>query len=925
MSKKILIDTSGAPIRMHLTESADGKMVAQGEFGRCDVPTENRRIYPRAIWEREIRKIQQAISEGKVLGELDHPCFISDKFSVLTSEGWKDFRDVKVGDKVWSRVNGQAVLSSVDGIVDERYSGPAIAVKGRSIDSTFTPKHKMLLSKRPDRSTSNEFYATLEEICENPGKYSHHAIPKTAKFPQKGTTKVIIPGVPTKSVNRSNNDTTQDLVLDAGLFSAFMGLYLSEGSLSSESTDTYGINISQKSAWSRNFIFEEVLSQFPKELKWTTNKDGFFLSDARLYAYLRPLGDAYTKYVPNEVRNLDPEYLNELIFWYAIGDGRMMSSSMETEEKTHKERLCEALREGHVPSSRTEVFTFSERLIKGLHECLVKSGRSGVISKIETKNDYEFAGHVIKAENKVPLYQLHISTTDNIWLDPRNISYSLVQHDGNIFCLQVTHGNFYVQQNGKSFWTGNSDGKTSLKRVSHIITHIEMTEDGKIIGTARIADNEHGRQLKSILDAGGSVGVSSRGMGSTAMNEDGYEVVQEDYCYMTHDFVADPAVKTSYPEFHSESVEMKKKKVVSEISSASSNVAEDKAAEAKAREEVNAAKPEQEPSVVKDAEEEVEEQKEENLSPVSENPEISKEPNVKAEEKVMETEQQVKVSEQAEQEPTKNLAAQIALEDIAKTLRPFILPESIQEAVQIKEKEIEELKKLIEAKDQEIASAKEQALKLGEAARKSLMLLHFERAVSESSERQAIRKIVGDPRRFDKHQELIEAIDAAKKVIAAVTEDKVGIEKKAKEITESFERRLNESEKRAQKLEASLKEATSLARSYGLRAYVLERVKNNPNAPKILKLTESVATKEEADRLIEKFSVVAAPSKEYNSIRQRFQRLANSSLVEEHLKETGHKAAQDTSSGSVVEGVEAEMIGLFPGSDLEQVRGLAGN
>ena len=57
MSKQILIDKGGA-VWMHLTDGKDGKWTVRGEFGRADVPTENKRVYPRAIWEKEIERMQ---------------------------------------------------------------------------------------------------------------------------------------------------------------------------------------------------------------------------------------------------------------------------------------------------------------------------------------------------------------------------------------------------------------------------------------------------------------------------------------------------------------------------------------------------------------------------------------------------------------------------------------------------------------------------------------------------------------------------------------------------------------------------------------------------------------------------------------------------------------------------------------------------
>jgi hypothetical protein len=95
------------------------------------------------------------------------------------------------------------------------------------------------------------------------------------------------------------------------------------------------------------------------------------------------------------------------------------------------------------------------------------------------------------------------------------------------------------------------DGKTRLSRVSHIITDLRM-EGNIVYGTAEILDTEAGLNLKAILQAGGEVGVSSRGFGT--VNEEG--VVNDDYQLITFDFVALPAIKSAYPKFFMEDLNM---------------------------------------------------------------------------------------------------------------------------------------------------------------------------------------------------------------------------------------------------------------------------------------------------------------------------------------------------------------------------------
>jgi len=99
-----------------------------------------------------------------------------------------------------------------------------------------------------------------------------------------------------------------------------------------------------------------------------------------------------------------------------------------------------------------------------------------------------------------------------------------------------------------------SDGKTKLQRVSHLLTNLQMEDDGTITGELEVIEGtKWGDTLAAIIRAGGEIGVSSRGLGSVKQNSEGYDVVQEDFSFMTFDCVADPAVSNSYPKFQYES------------------------------------------------------------------------------------------------------------------------------------------------------------------------------------------------------------------------------------------------------------------------------------------------------------------------------------------------------------------------------------
>lgn len=97
------------------------------------------------------------------------------------------------------------------------------------------------------------------------------------------------------------------------------------------------------------------------------------------------------------------------------------------------------------------------------------------------------------------------------------------------------------------------DGRADMFNTSHLLTGLTITPEGLVIGEAEILEDlPGGKVIATIYRRGGRVGVSSRGFGSTAVNEAGDEVVQEDYQLVTFDFVSDPADQYAYPELVTE-------------------------------------------------------------------------------------------------------------------------------------------------------------------------------------------------------------------------------------------------------------------------------------------------------------------------------------------------------------------------------------
>jgi hypothetical protein len=86
----------------------------------------------------------------------------------------------------------------------------------------------------------------------------------------------------------------------------------------------------------------------------------------------------------------------------------------------------------------------------------------------------------------------------------------------------------------------------NLDRVSHLIVSLRK-EGTNYIGKAKILETPMGQIARGLLDGGANLGVSSRALGSLKVNEDGIQVVQDDFMLSTAaDIVADPSAPDAY-------------------------------------------------------------------------------------------------------------------------------------------------------------------------------------------------------------------------------------------------------------------------------------------------------------------------------------------------------------------------------------------
>ena len=104
----------------------------------------------------------------------------------------------------------------------------------------------------------------------------------------------------------------------------------------------------------------------------------------------------------------------------------------------------------------------------------------------------------------------------------------------------------FIEQNRAYGELGHPDGPTvNLDKVSHMVTSLKP--DGKnFIGEAKVMSTPMGNIVKNIMDDGGKLAVSSRGMGSLEQKNGANYVKDDFYLATAADIVADPSAPNAF-------------------------------------------------------------------------------------------------------------------------------------------------------------------------------------------------------------------------------------------------------------------------------------------------------------------------------------------------------------------------------------------
>lgn len=354
-------------------------------------------------------------------------CF-TDMTSVLTDNGWKNIKDIKITDKVATLKDDKIVYDHPINTFEYDYEGKMYNLVSQQLDMRVTPNHKLYIKKR----SKNEF--ELARCDEMFGKRVSHK--KNGEW-DKEDQKLF---------------TISDKVVDVKNWCYFLGIWYAEGwATGTNESGVIGIAANKPRVQEKLF---SVLQQMDISYKYNPGTHRVNIYNKSLYKHLKPLsvGAGY-KTLPLYVWNFSKEECRCLLQGMLLGDGSKTKQSMTWSYWTSSIKLAEDVQRLALHCGWSANMILLDSRKKG-KELITKDGR------IIKSNFDNYRVSIITTKNEPTVNHGHIHqqhTQIEEWID----------YCGKVYCIEVPSHIMYVKQNGKPYWSGNS--RSSQKGVCGLL------------------------------------------------------------------------------------------------------------------------------------------------------------------------------------------------------------------------------------------------------------------------------------------------------------------------------------------------------------------------------------------------------------------------------------------------------------------------
>jgi hypothetical protein len=347
-------------------------------------------------------------------------CGYSADTEILTRhQGWVTFDQLTCFDEVATRsAEGLFEWQHPEQVSWQRYAGEMVRFYGRSMDLLVAPGQRVLWSPDPRTPERGSPASTILERVPRLTRVRASAYFRpTSTWDAPDLVEKVFPGIRRTKMGPK----PRDVRMTGDQFAAFMGMYIAEGSATPAANGNFIIAIAQSPGGKGYDEYRCLLTDLLGHEPGCTGHAWAFRSQA-VYAYLRPLGKAASKWLPEEVRNLSRRQLG--IFWqyYFLGDGSY-------------ERHAEA-------AHSVAAATASPILAGQLQEIIQKLGW------VSSARKYQYKPTALVPRSG-PVYKLRIRKAAMPSCGVVGMPYS-----GTVGNVKVPNGAIYVRRAGHPAWCG---------------------------------------------------------------------------------------------------------------------------------------------------------------------------------------------------------------------------------------------------------------------------------------------------------------------------------------------------------------------------------------------------------------------------------------------------------------------------------------
>ena len=365
----------------------------------------------------------------------DPPYCYDEETEVFTNNGWKYIKDVQYSDFIATlntETNKLEYHKPIE-IICKNYCGNMVSIDSQSINLLVTPNHRCYVK--------NGFYKDFHwmNAIDLFTTSSKHWFKKACLWDGIEQEYFYLPEVKLDKTNRYGENVKKEKPIKMDLWLKFLGLYLSEGSykecVKKENNRhwRYVVSIAQVKEYGRQKI-REVLDEMG--YKYSQSKNCFRIEDKQLWTYVSQFGKTFDKFIPEEIKQLSSRQLQILIDYLMIGDGCHITYPKLNNNNNKMYHY-----------TTNNYSTASNFLMNDFCEIAIKAGHAITVT------------YAIKKPYDTKVYGIHMLKAKDFMVNKKN--FSIINYEGNIYCLTVPNSTMFVKRKGRCFWCGNSPRQVS--------------------------------------------------------------------------------------------------------------------------------------------------------------------------------------------------------------------------------------------------------------------------------------------------------------------------------------------------------------------------------------------------------------------------------------------------------------------------------